>query len=130
MSPSSAVAGGSPGFRAAVSRPPKGGRPENAVDSPASSPLRVYRASPGFDPPEQVPSPTAPGRGSFCCGGLGERASARGAEHPDILWLVRLQQFAIDRDDVFIARNRRPAAAIVDLDHFQLSEEIGRASSR
>ena len=60
------VAGGSAGFRGVV--PPKGARPEKAVDSPASSPFIVYRASPGFDPPEQVPSPTAPGSGSFCSG--------------------------------------------------------------
>src|ERR1035438_9836634 len=52
ISPSSAVAGGSPGLRGGASRPPNGSLPEKTVDSPASSPFIVYRASPGFDPPE------------------------------------------------------------------------------
>jgi hypothetical protein len=41
---------------------------------------------------------------------------------PMLFGLVRLQQFAIDRDDIFIAGDRRPAAAIIDLDHLQLAE--------
>src|ERR1039457_1948538 len=80
ISPSSAVAGGSPGFRDVASRPPNGSLPEKTVDNPASSPFIVYRASPGFDPPEQVPRPTAPESGSFSSGS--HRIAVGASVHP------------------------------------------------
>ena len=54
--------------------------------------------------------------------GLRQRASSRRAEHADGLGLVGLQQFAIDGHDIFIAGDRRPAAPIIDLDHFELAQ--------
>lgn len=54
--------------------------------------LRVYRASPGFDPPEQVPRPREPEGKDLSRepqdGRLGERASAGGAVHADVLRLA------------------------------------------
>src|SRR5439155_14325910 len=70
-SPSRGVAGGSPRFLGAALRPPELRPPDGgcrAVDNAGSSPLRVFRTSPGFDPPAQLFSPTAPGKGSFCSG--------------------------------------------------------------
>src|ERR1017187_2682945 len=49
-------------------------------------------------------------------GRLREGASSGGAKHADAPGLVGLEQFAIDGDDVFVARDRWTSAAIIYLD--------------